>query len=237
MYYIACGVGHSVAIMKQDTQITSNVYAWGRGWYGQLGTGSYDNQYSPKKIELPGNKGLNFAMATCGDNYTLLLDSEGNIWFSGQLQGIGLDEADNEKRAEFCMLSSLSKKMPSEPMLYIASGTNHNLCLSGTGKIYGFGKNDYCKSGGKPEEESVFFKEFKANEVSMALISCGKRHSVACDSKGMPYSWGNFTLGRLGINPKTYTQKEKELLCIDRPKEIAKFKEIFKCIFLMLAII
>lgn len=216
-----------MALVKQENQISNNVYAWGRGWFGQLGTGKLGNQYVPAKIEFSGSKSLSFTMITCGEKHTLLLDGEGNIWFAGQLLAVGLDAADNEKRSEFVMLSSLSKQVPTEAMLYIASGQNHNLSLSGTNKIYAFGKNDYGKCGIRIEEESVFFKEVAMNDINISLVSCGKKHSVACDLKGLPYSWGNITLGRLGIPPMNFEQREKEALCIDAPKEIMTFKTLF----------
>jgi len=222
-----------MALVKQDNQISNNVYAWGRGWFGQLGTGRFENQYVPVKIEFSGSKSLSFTMITCGEKHTLLLDGDGNIWFAGQLLAVGLDAADSEKRSEFAMLSSLSKQVPTEPMLYIASGQNHNLTLSGTNKIYAFGKNDYCKCGTRIEEEAVFFKEVTMSDVNISLVSCGKRHSVACDLKGLAYSWGNLTLGRLGIHPMNFEQREKEALCIDAPKEITTFKTIFAGIDLL----
>ncbi len=224
---MACGAGHSLALAKPENEGTTSVYTWGRGWFGQLGTGKFDSQYSPAKIEFAGNKSLSFVMATCGDQHTLLLDAEGNIWFAGQMLAIGLGSADCDKLPTFATLSALSKEVPAEAMLYIATGQNHNLSLSGTGKVYAFGKNDYCKSGGKAELETVFFQQIKTNEVSMSLVSCGKKHSVACDIRGYPYAWGNFTLGRLGIHPKNFDQREKESLCIDRPKEIFKLKTAF----------
>lgn len=216
-----------MALVRLDNQISNSVYAWGRGWYGQLGTGKLENQYVPVKIEFSGSKSLSFAMITCGERHTLLLDRDGNIWFAGQLIASGLEAPDNDKRSEFAMLSSLSKKVPNEAMLYIASGQNHNLSLSGTNKVYAFGRNDYCKCGARLEEESVFFEEVTMSDISISLVSCGRRHSVACDIKGMPYSWGNLTYGRLGINPTTFEQREKEVLCIDAPKEIMTFKALF----------
>ncbi len=167
-------------------------------------------------------------MATCGDNHTLLLDVKGRIWFSGQRVGVGLDAADQDKVKEFTMLSSLSGNVPSEPMLYIATGQNHNLSLSSTGKVYAFGKNDYCKCGGRPEDAIVFFTEIKANDTNMSLIACGKRHSIVCDVKGLPYSWGNLTQGRLGLNPTNFSQKERHTMRTERPKEIRRFSDIFK---------
>ena len=172
-------------------------------------------------------------MATCGDKHTLLLDTDGNIWFSGHYLAVGLDAVDIDKNPEFLVLSSLSSKVPSETMLYIASGQNHNLCLSGAGKAYAFGMNDYGKCGISLDEEVVFFKEVRMNDINMSLVSCGRKHSVVCDLNGKPYSWGNFTLGRLGIDPNVFDQKEKELLSIDVPKKIMTFNELFDGINIM----
>lgn len=216
-----------MALIKNENLLSNSVFAWGRGWYGQLGTGHFKNQYVPAKIEFSGSKSLSFTMITCGEKHTLLLDEAGNIWFAGQLLAVGLDATDNDKRSEFVMLNALSKHVPSEPMLYISTGQNHNLSLSGTNKVYSFGKNDYSKCGAGLEDEAVFFKEVPLGGISVSMVTCGRKHSVVCDVTGLPYSWGNISLGRLGINPMSFEQREKDVMCIGFPKEIMTFREMF----------
>eukprot|EP00826_Nyctotherus_ovalis_P025244 TRINITY_DN19543_c0_g1_i1.p1 TRINITY_DN19543_c0_g1~~TRINITY_DN19543_c0_g1_i1.p1 ORF type:complete len:127 (+),score=21.62 TRINITY_DN19543_c0_g1_i1:204-584(+) len=126
-------------------------------------------------------------MTTCGEKHTLLLDEAGNIWFAGQLMAVGLDAADNDKRSKFVMLSTLSKRVPSEPMLYISTGQNHNLSLSGTNKVYSFGKNDYCKCGSRLEDESVFFKEVPLEGIpSVSIHICRCRRLLTCRYRWSP---------------------------------------------------
>ena len=167
-------------------------------------------------------------MATCGESHTLLLDSDGNIWFSGSLLSVGLETTEIDRKKEFTLLSSMNNKYPKEKMIYIATGQNHNLALSGSGKAFGFGRNDYCKSGGKIEDNIAFFELIKSNDAIMSLVACGRKHSFICNMEGFPYSWGNITLGRLGINPTSFDQKEKETYCIECPKEIFALKRLFQ---------
>ena len=216
-----------MALSQIEAHSITGVYTWGRGWFGQLGSGCFDNSYTPKKIEFPGTKELSFVMATCGDSHTLLLDGNGNIWMSGLLSSIGVELVEADRRNTFAILSTVTKNVPEERFIYIATGQNHNLALSSSSKVYAFGHNDYCKCGAPLDMQQTFFEQVNTNEVPMTLVACGRNHSVACDSRGFPYTWGNLTLGRLGIDDRYFDPQEKCSLSIDRPKEVYVLKTLF----------
>lgn len=46
---ISCGDNHSLVLSASGA-----VFAWGRGKYGQLGLGSFDNSSLPVQVQLPG---------------------------------------------------------------------------------------------------------------------------------------------------------------------------------------
>ena len=71
-------------------------------------------------------------------------------------------------------------------------------------------------------------EQIRSNDATLTLVACGRKHSLVCNMEGFPYSWGNITLGRLGINPNSFDQKEKENYCIECPKEIYSLKKLFK---------
>ena len=157
-FFIACGPGHSVALANMKNKGETCVYTWGKGYNGQLGSGNTNNRYRADSAEFPENKKLEFKMVTCGDCHTLLLDVDGNIWFAGGIQGIGLDYWDGgDKATKFTPLTQMSKKVTEDKITYIATGYNHNLAVGASGRLYGFGKNDFCKAGGKKEEAYVNF--------------------------------------------------------------------------------
>ncbi len=60
--------------------VNGDVYTWGDGAYDDLGHGNKDNVYYPKKVEgLPKIK-----QVAKGENHTLAVDIDGNVWGMGQ---------------------------------------------------------------------------------------------------------------------------------------------------------
>lgn len=71
---VACGFQHTVAVTD-----TGDVYTWGYGKNGALGHGDWDQVNMPKRVE-----GLaNIKRVQCGNDFTVVQDSEGNLFSFG----------------------------------------------------------------------------------------------------------------------------------------------------------
>lgn len=78
-------------------------------------------------------------MASCGSKHTVALDTEGKLWYFGCKSSVGIEDMENEKQ-----LSPASMEIPKkimEPFKFVSAGEEHNLAVTSSGKIYGFGKN------------------------------------------------------------------------------------------------
>lgn len=79
---VTVGVNHGLMLKSDGT-----VWAWGQGYYGQLGLGDYVDRGSP--VQIPG---LSQVVAiAAGDNFSLAIRSDGTLWTWGDnsLQQLG----------------------------------------------------------------------------------------------------------------------------------------------------
>jgi alpha-tubulin suppressor-like RCC1 family protein len=74
VFKVKCGFSHTcVQLINQE------LYAWGLGDYGALGTGEFKSRGTPGKVQVKG-KISNFS---CGAMHSGFIDSEGNIFTCG----------------------------------------------------------------------------------------------------------------------------------------------------------
>lgn len=129
---------------------------------------------------------------------THLLDIPDIPSFSGKVMTFGDDVCGELGLKEI----GVNKKRPvfvkdvDEPVVFIASGGMHNVCLTSNGQIYTWGCNDEGALGRKTED--VDDRDLSAEPAKVPLpykivkVSAGDSHSAALTSTGSIYIWGNF---------------------------------------------
>ena len=87
---ISAGDAHS-AVIVQSRQL----YVWGNGFYGRLGSGFELKELLP--IQVEDMSGKEVVKVSCGALHTLVLTSEGKIWAFGhdKYGKLGLGRTDN----------------------------------------------------------------------------------------------------------------------------------------------
>ena len=99
-------------------------------------------------LKVPVFKDTKFIMATCGGKHTIALDENGQIWFWGNKNSVGIEDLQEDKQFRPSKLDTHVK----EPFKYIASSEEHNLAVTASGMVYGFGKNTHCKINSSKKE-------------------------------------------------------------------------------------
>ena len=176
---IATGEQNTIAIDDEG-----NLWAWGKNMNGSLGIDSNNNGYiysSPIQI----TSGTKFTQVSSGDNFSIALDSAGNIWTWGN--GIKVPTKQNMNT----YISNIKQ---------ISAGKNFYLVLDNSGqvwKIQGIGNYSIGKVLGLPV---------------IKQISAGRDFCLALDNDGNIWSWGNNEFGQLGRNsqPKYTTISQLE---------------------------
>lgn len=77
---VHCGAEYSLAVAEAEKQI----YSWGWGDFGRLGTGDVKDVFIP--CPLPAMAGRQVASVACGDTHTLVATAAGELFAFGRNQ-------------------------------------------------------------------------------------------------------------------------------------------------------
>ncbi len=99
---------------------------------------------------------------------------------------------------------------PLEGIVQVAAGASHGLALTREGQVLGWGQNDLGQlaqgssgSSTPPAALPVWGPESSSQLTGIVMVAAGHGHSLALDSNGRVYSWGQGGSGQLGDGPGT----------------------------------
>lgn len=138
---VSCGKEHVLVL----TEPSGHVYSFGIGTRGQLGHGTIDNCYEPKRIE----NFSNVKSIACGGWHSSLIDQNGDVyvwgWNSNGQLGVDDDEENNDE--EIISLPTLLTVFDDfgEKIKFkkVSLGSRHSLLIDTNGNLYSFGWNKY----------------------------------------------------------------------------------------------
>eukprot|EP00879_Flechtneria_rotunda_P012690 GHRR01013251.1.p1 GENE.GHRR01013251.1~~GHRR01013251.1.p1 ORF type:complete len:372 (+),score=62.04 GHRR01013251.1:2010-3125(+) len=200
---IAFGAHHTAALLiANEDKVTGHhsLYTFGKGFYGQLGLGDYDNRPSPKHLCIGYQPSMDLldmeeeitpAVVACGSNYTASITRRGQLltWGLGSRGELGHD-LPNSGEVPIPMRAYLASR-PTVRIVSVACGGNHTLAISEQGCVWSCGRNNDGQLG-----TSSFADSFSLQRVSgirgQRVVSCaaGVSHSMALASDGSLYTWG-----------------------------------------------
>ena len=135
--FAAAGESHSACINDKG-----NVYTWGAGTYGRLGSGGENDQLVPMVVDTLAK--VDTIIVACGAFHTCVLTVTGDLWaFGGGLYGkLGLGGQEN---------SMIPVKMPrpqnSMPFTQVACGSFHTMAVTENGFVYAWGFGGHGRLG------------------------------------------------------------------------------------------
>eukprot|EP01084_Bolivina_argentea_P058846 107404_1 len=134
------------------------------------------NKITQIKLKTP------FMDIYCGDEHTLALDCNGQIWSWGYGGNGRLGHGDEDNRykptqIKYFMNNNINIRQ-------ICCGNSHNLVLSNTHKIYLFGRND---------NNNVLTPQLneKLENKNIIDIKCGRNHNMARTHEQKYWFWGH----------------------------------------------
>uniref|UniRef100_A0A7E4W2J0 non-specific serine/threonine protein kinase n=2 Tax=Panagrellus redivivus TaxID=6233 RepID=A0A7E4W2J0_PANRE len=177
------------------------VYVWGNGKYGQLGTGCTDHVYHAQKIELPPH--FFVINVKCGPDATALLTSCGTLIAMGSNKFNKLNlktrfgffaHLQNTKDDSENILSPMAVKAFNTRVVDVRLGHFHSGVLLESGHVHVFGRNVYGELGVghcQPCDSSAPFKPVKAlMSKTCVQLFCGDGFTVTATSDNELYFWG-----------------------------------------------
>jgi alpha-tubulin suppressor-like RCC1 family protein len=172
---IACGWGHTVAVLDNG-----NVYSWGVGEYGALGTIEAKTQWFPVQMHFTQRPFIK--AVSCGTRHTAMIDSEGKLFVCGA--------------GDAGQLGTGSRKSCLQPInlnlnvsiQQTACGIFHTLLLTIEGTVLTMGGNNFGQLGIGTKRSSSTPQLIKGLERITKVVA--GRTSAALNDKGAVYVWG-----------------------------------------------
>ena len=180
---------------------SGEIFACGCNTSGQLGLGHDNRQLTP--ILIP-NVPSNIIQFVCGKFHNLFLDSEGNVFSSGEnyYGQLGCDQNVNLK----------VKQIPNIPPIKIISCSNSSSYLIDfEGNLWSFGDNRFGQLG----HDAIFcgtptrIEDLK--DIQQISYGCWGQHFLVKDSQNKIFVAGNNGYGQLGIDNNEHVSIPKEI--------------------------
>jgi alpha-tubulin suppressor-like RCC1 family protein len=178
------------------TARAGNVYAWGDGSNGALGTGSTTTVGSP----TPTSANLMFVAA--GETHAVGVDPDGNLWAWGSNASGQLGFAPSSSP------TTSPTRVTSYPGFFptaVAAGKSHTLLISTVlGQVYAWGDNASGQLGDSTLSLSPHATPATVPGLGGAIaVAAGNAHSVVLKADGTVWTFGENSKGQLGNNDST----------------------------------
>ena len=96
---VTCGAHHTIAVATAPER---EVYAWGWGDFGRLGTGDPGDRHAPTPVRAL--RGVHVEHVACGDSHCLVVARDGTLFSFGRNQNGQLGLGDTEDRLSPCVV-------------------------------------------------------------------------------------------------------------------------------------
>ncbi|KAJ8962033.1 hypothetical protein NQ314_005815 [Rhamnusium bicolor] len=196
---IECGATYSAAVSANGS-----LYTWGRGNYGRLGHGTFEDCPSPTMVA--GLSGQHIVKVACGsgDAHTLCLTSQGRLysWGDGDYGKLGRGGSDGSK------VPRLVEKLQNIEVTNVYCGTHFSVALSKEGKVYTWGKGEGWRLGHSNEDHVRVPEPVEALQNKYVVsVSLGTAHVLALTDEGEIYAWGKNENKQICDSSELYIQE------------------------------
>ena len=180
---ISSGGIHNLAL-----SMDGKVYAWGDNNIGQLGDGTTNNSNVPVAVKTNGTDmdGKTIIQVSAGEEHTIALDAEGNIYEWGTMFGI------YSRITIPRLLDVVGTVIANKIITKVVAGNRYSAAIASDGTVYAWGDNSNFGINSKTPVKLDFFGK------NIESISLGDSHALAIASDGTVYAWGNNFYGQLG---------------------------------------
>jgi len=187
---VACGAQHTAVLTSRG-----HLFTFGAGWYGRLGHGDMDNQYSLKLVEAISHRKI--IDVQCGAYHTCIVTADRRLWQCGRDWIVC---ADDHVTTPQMLKKDIFVKM-------LAVGAQHTLCISDKDQLWGWGDNSKGQLGLDGGATRVLQPATVTHEQlapeTIQSVQVGYAHSMALLQNGEILSWGLRSGGRLGLARKS----------------------------------
>ncbi|MGO8674153.1 MAG: PKD domain-containing protein, partial [Capsulimonadaceae bacterium] len=196
---VAGGLGHSMALTS-----SGSVYAWGDDQYGELGNGTTTNSSVPVRVLDPSDPTNYFfsqvTAISAGGEHSLAAGP------GGAIRAWGLNASGELGNGTVTSSDTPVVVRGMAGVVAMSGGWTHSLALTGVGSPLTAGYN-YCGElgDGTTTNSSVPMQvqSLTQNLTGVTTIAGGSAHTLAIQTNGTLWSWGDNQYGQLGIGTTT----------------------------------
>lgn len=144
----------------------------------------FDNYYQWNRLA--------FSSVASGANHTLAVDTSGNLWAwgSNEFGQLGLDPAETTYLSTPTQITWIGDAEGIHYSKVYATGDT-SFALDSTGKLWGFGKNDFYLISSSDEVTQSFTKLNVFAKGTVKTVSVADDHIYIISSDNKVYSWGD----------------------------------------------
>jgi alpha-tubulin suppressor-like RCC1 family protein len=184
---VAAGVFSSYAVTA-----AGELYTWGDGAEGALGTGNINDQYLPVALKMPA--GVKFTQVSIFNQTVTALTDTGQlyIWGDGIYGALGTGNTNDLLTPQ--LMSGISN------VAVMAMGEYHGVVYTHDGQICAWGNNSYGQQGlGSINNVNDYFKPHcRPSFAPIKQLAAAHDFSLALTETGEVYAWGRGQNYRLG---------------------------------------
>ncbi|XP_011505541.1 PREDICTED: probable E3 ubiquitin-protein ligase HERC4 [Ceratosolen solmsi marchali] len=184
------------------------MYCWGSTVHGELGLGGIEDENILLPRELDFQKALQVKQIACGENHTIIITEDGQIYSCGNNDSGQLGHEKPTKRLQ------LLPGLDAFTFKQAACGGSHSVAVNNWGQLFCWGNNSVGQLG---LDTSLAIVQMPRMVKSLATnivvqIACGQKHSLALTNNGELYSWGSNSNGQLGHGQQLTMQAKPKLI-------------------------
>jgi hypothetical protein len=182
---IAVGSNHVVSLDS-----TGRLWAWGSDVSGQLGNdAALANQPTPSAVA--GDR--TYAQVSAGIGHTVALDSAGYLWAWGSDGNGQLGNDATLTNQAVPVAVDVSRKYTQ-----VSAGNYHAVALDSTGHLWAWGRDSEGQLGNDASFIDQRTPVAVAGGHTFTQVAAGGFHTIALDSTGHLWAWGDDSYGQLG---------------------------------------
>ncbi|BDR55080.1 hypothetical protein KIMH_11910 [Bombiscardovia apis] len=189
---ISAGSSHTVALGSDG-----RAYSWGWNGYGQLGSAAVavgGQSSTPVAVDLPGGVS-SFKQVVASNDWSLGISSSGHIYTWGYNGDNQLGDGTTTNRST-PVAPALPGGLSFDQVSVEGDGT---VALASSGAAYAWGWNGYGQLGtGNQNSQANPAQITPPGGVTYAKVMVGRQHSLAIDTTGKVWTWGDNQYGQLG---------------------------------------
>ena len=207
---VAAGTHHSLVLTADGL-----VYAWGRNYEGELGSGDTTQRATPVTVTVASGAPLTNVVSIAAGNYhSLAVTSGGAVYAWGDNDNGQLGVGDTARRYTAVPVASpFDATQPMTGIVAVAGGNSFSLFLSTSGAVYGVGYNNNGQlgTGDTTQQTAPVTVTSLAGVAVQAIAASDNNFSLALASDGTVYAWGYNGYGQLGSGDTTESHRAHQV--------------------------